>query len=176
VGIFVCGFVGVMAFLFGLLFKSYRKYEAAQKCMEFGRICALLSCSLFALMFILVGNAWPGVIILAAIGSGLMMRKSKFNTCPCCDEFIGIGVQYTHFTKWMFFRRSSNCPNCETRLIRSKWPWRIANISLVFIVICVLLILFKVIFERGLYIMAFLSGVLLLAVTFTSKFEILDEY
>ena len=174
-GIAIFAFIGFSAFIVGFLTKASGKYKVAQKCIEIGRVCVLLSGSFFALLVMALGHKGFGILIFASIGLGLIMKRSRINMCPSCGELIGMGIQLTHFTKWGFFRQSSNCPNCKVRVILAKWPWRAATIGSVCAVIYIFLRLLKVEFELGLCITPWVTILLFCTGIYTLKFEILDK-
>ena len=143
--------------------------------MELGRICVLLMVSLFALVAIQLRYYWQGIVIFAAIALGSIMRKSKINTCPHCGELIGTGEQWSYFTKWLFLRKDSRCSNCEVRLIRAKWPWRMTQSGMVLVLTCIFIRFSNTIPPVALRPIVWVSLLLFLVGIYTSRFEVMDK-
>lgn len=171
VGGIICAFAGLITLLLGFLLPAFKKFEIAQKFMKFGWTCTLLMISIFALLAIQLGYYWQGILILIAIAIGGILRKSNINKCPHCNELIGAEKQSTNFTKWIFFRKSSTCQNCKTRLIKAKWPWRMTQVGFILMLVYIFLRFFGVVSDIGLQLVLYGAILLFYLGLIESKFE-----
>lgn len=170
IGSGICAFIATGTLCLGFLFSACHEHKIAAKLFKFGWVCSILMIFLFGFLAITFEKYLAGILILASVSSGLMLRKSEINQCPSCDQFISPEKRWSYFTKWMFLRNNSCCPNCGISLTLAKWPWRMMQIGLVLVIAYMFLYLLNVLPDSALRTLVLIPVSLLLLGTLTCRF------
>lgn len=125
----VCVLAWNLTMIPGFILSALGKNKVGSKLIRFGATCGVLTCSLAIIAAIALGRYWA-IALLPAVVLWLILdrkRKPKTDACPRCKEKLTWQAKLKLFK--LFRRNSMPCPHCGTRLVWSKWPWRLVSIG-----------------------------------------------